>query len=191
LKKLILLSLILFVAGCATSTTHVGVIWGKTTGHVSSSDARKVDKFVTEFHSYLQDEHWEAAYGALDRRLQDVVGKTELKNSFAKIKQTYGIESGFSLSATDSTELLHKLSPMKSDDSKRSNSFDYYDSIVAKFVSRRTLTNLVYIIGVSRADSKADLKISSLQIFRENDATNRNTFSPVLSVSVALQKVVP
>ncbi len=166
-------------------------MWDRSTGPVSSIDARKAQKVVDEFHGYLMQEHWEAVYGILDRRLQDAVGKTELKNAFAKINTFYGGETKFAPLAADPTEFLHRLSKLGFNDPKHSKGFEYYDAVVAEYLSTRSTGNLIYIIGVARADRSEDLKVSSLQIYRANDVENKNTNTPVLIASVAYAKVTP
>src|SRR6185312_8045254 len=133
---LVFISFALF--GCTTSPTHVGIVWDRSTGNVSSSDARKAQKLVEEFHSYLVQEHWEAVYGDLDRRLQDSVGKRELENAFRAIKKSYGNEMSFGLVKAAPTEFLHRLTKLGYDDPKHSKGFEYYDALVAEYMSART-----------------------------------------------------
>ena len=108
--KKIILSLFLILAGCATSSTHVGVFWGHQMGMVSESDATKSSKFVDEFHDNLANERWEAAYLLLDTKIQKLITQSDLKHSFEKLHSTYGDEGSFGLTKNEPAELLHRIS---------------------------------------------------------------------------------
>lgn len=188
MKNIFLGSLLLLV-GCATSTTHVGTHWGHSQGPVSTSDAEKASKFVESFHDNLKNKKWNEVYNVLDKKVQSKISSTDLEKIFAKLDFNHGVEQSFKAAKNPPAEILAGIS-QGFDEGKSSDGFLYYDAILSRHLSSRKKNNLIYIVGVTRPEKNADLKINSLQVYAEKDGSELKLKNPVLQLSSSYSQLI-
>lgn len=182
MKFLLLICSFLFLAGCATSITHVGAHWGHSQGPVSNSDAEKASKLVEIFHDSLKNKKWNEVYEALDKKIQSKISLAELQNSFGKLDASYGLEQSFTSAKNPVAEILASIASSY-DEGKRADGFLYYDSVLSRHLSVRNKSNLIYVIGVTKSEKGGPLKINSLQICTETNGLDLTLKNPIFQVS--------
>jgi len=138
--------------GCATkSSRFVGIHFigeGRAAGAVAESAATPVDAFAREWLSDWEQGHVERCYARLSRELQQTLSverlqaiRSELQDAYGHPHETLlGVDLPLTAAFPQLDEALFKTTP--------SETLRFYNYVLAQYLSRRPMRNLIYVIGV-------------------------------------------
>ncbi len=139
----------LLLSACASTNYFIGetkTASGGLVGRVSVEAGKQSGKMIRTFHVAVALKEYETAHQLLCKKFRDNYSVAQLKTDFENFDKTYGKETNFNV-------IPHPLAEDITDssfDRSLDDSMSYYDSIHAKYQSKRAGSNLLFDFGVGK-----------------------------------------
>jgi len=139
---------------CRGAEFHYGIIKKKGkrfAGDISKNTKEEAENFLDRFHSYIKTKQYEDAGGMLSDYMKNAC---PLEKVFSGLDEKYGSEEDFT-----TTKILFDADIEKIKKPEDKTDYDFYDSILSEYISKRQ-EDILLRIGVKKKNGS--LKISSM-----------------------------